>query len=205
MKKKLLLFVGIVFVLIGLFGIRHSINATKAQVIYAKSRYAKGSKKLSPEEVYSNYIYAVNLYPYNFYFAAYAGEKIFYNLHNYKGQELEEKTEIVKDIAGDGIKINSYNSQLIYLHMRMLEKDSPWAALACWKKFVDWYFWNDYNHSVLAELYAKSGMYEKAMNELKYLEKNPKLLDHTKRLIDDAWLSEMKSKIPENIQKIPAE
>jgi hypothetical protein len=34
------------------------------------------------------------------------------------------------------------------------------------------------------------------MNELRYLEKNPKLLDHTKHLVDDAWLLEMKNKAP---------
>ena len=201
MKKKLLLVFGIVLVLVGLLGVNYSINATKAQVMYAKSRYTQGSKSLSPELVYSNYVSVANLYPYNFYFSAYAGEKLFYNISNSNSQEAAEKLEIIKDIASNGIKINPYNSQLVYLHMRMLEKESPKAALDYWQKFVDWYFWNDYNHSVLAELYAKSGMYEKAMNELKYLEKNPKLLDHTKHLIDDAWLFEMKSKNPEKIQK----
>ena len=200
MKKNLLFVVGIVFVLAGLFGIGYSIKATKAQVIYAKSRYSKSSKNLSPELVYSNYVYASNLYPYNFYFSAYAGEFFFYNLASYKGQKALGKLAIIRDIASDGIKINPYNSQLIYLHMRMLETESPKVALEYWQKFVNWYFWNDYNHSVLAELYAKTGMYEKAMNELKYLESNPKLFDHTKHLIDDAWLLEMKSKTPETIQ-----
>jgi len=203
MKKKLLFVFGIVLLLFGLLGARYSINATRAQVMYAKSRYAQGSKSLTPESVYSNYVYAANLYPYNFYFSAYAGENFFYNISNYNSREAAENLEIIKEIAADGIEINPYNSQLIYLHMRMLETESPKAALDYWQKFVDWYFWNDYNHSVLAELYAKSGMYEKAMNELKYLEKNPKLLDHTKHLIDDAWLFEMKSKTPETIQSIP--
>lgn len=192
-----------VLVLAGLFSIGYSIKATKAQVMYAKSRYSQSGKSLSPDLVYSNYVYASNLYPYNFYFSAYAGEKFFYNISNYKSQEAAEKLKIVKNIASYGAEINPYNSQLIYLHMRMLETESPKVALDYWQKFVDWYFWNDYNHSVLAELYAKSGMYEKAMNELRYLEKNPKLLDHTKHLIDDAWLLEVKSKIPEPIQSIP--
>jgi hypothetical protein len=196
MKKIFLVVFGIILIFIGVLGVNYSIKASRAQALYEQSRYSEKGNTLSPELVYANYIHATKLYPYNFYFSAYAGEKFFYNLSQYSDDELAQKLNIISDIANHGIEINPYNEQLIYLHMRMLEKDSPRAALEYWQNFVNWYFWKDYNHSVLAELYAKVGMYEKAMNELRYLQKNPKLLDHTKHLIDDAWLLEMKKKAP---------
>ncbi len=179
-------------ILLGFFSVNYSINASRAQAIYTQSRYSQRAAELSPENIYSNYLHATKLYPWNFYFSAYAGEALFYNLSNYEGDELVHCNEIIEEIARQGLETNPYNTQLIYLNMRMLQLESPKSALEYWQKFVDWYFWSDYNHSVLAELYAKSGMYENALNELKYLEKFPKLLDHTKHLIDDAWLLEMK-------------
>ena len=192
MKKKLLIFFGIILVFLGLFGVNYSINASRAQALYAQSRYSQQATELSPENIYSNYLHAKKLYPWNFYFSAYTGETFFYSLSKYKGDDIVQHNEFIKDIASHGLKTNPYNTQLIYLNMRMLQLESPKLALEYWLLFVDWCFWNGYNHSVLAELYAKSGMYENALNELKYLEKSPKLLDHTKHLVDDAWLQEIK-------------
>lgn len=195
MKKVFLLIIGVILIAAGIYGVIYSVKATKAQVLYTLSRYSDKADSMSPEEIYSNYKAAMKLYPYNFYFSAYAGEKFFYNFSNYSEDELKDIVENVKSIAEDGIKINPYNSQLVYLHMRMLERTSVAKALEYWKKYVDWVFWNDYNHSVLAELYAKNGMYDKAFDQLKFLERS-KYLEHTRHVIDDAWILEMKKKKP---------
>ena len=65
-------------------------------------------------------------------------------------------------------------------------------AIETWHAYLDWAFWDSFNHAVMVELYSQGGRYEDAMDELAWV-RGPKDLAYARQTIKDAWQEEMRS------------
>ena len=102
------------------------------------------------------------MYPYNYYFCIWTAEKAYYTSFEVDNKEALRRLNIAQRWCNAGLGLNAYNSQLRRLKTHLLEKKSPSEAADYWKKYVEWQFWEPYNHAVLAELYAETGDFDKA-------------------------------------------
>ena len=51
---------------------------------------------------------------------------------------------------------------------QFLWEKSPEEGRAYWETYVEWDFWSPYAHAVLAEMYARSGNFQRAESELQW-------------------------------------
>jgi tetratricopeptide (TPR) repeat protein len=171
------------------YGICYGIQASIAQAIYHEAKYV--NVKDDARLVLNRCEEAYDLYPRNYYFSIWAAEKAYYTSFGVDKTESQKLLAASERWCDIGLIQNPYNDQLRMLKTHLLAKDSIPDAIKYWEPCVEWQFWEPYNHAVLAELYAKSGQFEKAFDSLKWVE-GSKYYAETARKIKDAWYKDMK-------------
>lgn len=165
----------------------HGIRAGVAQGLYFRAKF--GSDREDLGRIVHGCKTACRLYPANYYFAMWTAETAYYRWEADKG--LDHALEAARKWCDAGLRVNHYRSSLRLLKMRLLRMDSTGEATTYWQEYVDWHFWNPHNHAVLAELYADSGRWGKAMQELRWVKGSP-YYEHTRRTINGLWREQMK-------------
>ena len=177
---------GFFLVAVCLVGIRHGIKAALAQANYHRTKYREAAR-LSTSEADARCEVAHRLYPYNYHYVAWMAERAFY------GGDGGADTDRV--IAGKwcarGLKMNPYKAQFHLVHAYVLAERSPTEAARAWENYVDWDFWDPFNHAVLAELYASAGMLREAAAALFWVPDTPHYR-WAREALREAWARELR-------------
>jgi hypothetical protein len=178
---------------VGVYGALYAIQAARAQAMYHTAKY--GAAKEDAKQILRLAEAAQYLYPNNYYFCIWAAEKAYYTS---LGADKKEAQELIADSerwCETGLALNHYKSQLRLLKTHLLERKSVTDALKYWNQYVEWQFWDQYNHAVLAELYAKTGDFDKSFDELRWV-KGSEHYSATAKRINEAWKKDMTLKLP---------
>ncbi|OVE75826.1 hypothetical protein BVX97_03160 [bacterium E08(2017)] len=177
--------------LICIAGIIHGSVAASSHAIYKAVRYRPENEVTrAPLENSNRAEKSYSLYPYNYYFCIWTAENCWYNRHDDDGGEIETRVLAAERWCDRGLELNSRKSQLRLLKARLMARRDARKAAEYWREYVDWDFWDSFNHAALAELYAAAGDIESAMNQLKWLTK-PSDLEYARNEINAAWKREM--------------
>jgi len=191
----------VVLVAVGVYGALYAIQVAKAQAMYHTAKY--GVAKENTEQILRLAAAAQSLYPHNYYFCIWAAEKAYYTSLVADKKDAQELLANSDRWCETGLALNHYKSQLRLLKTHLLEGKSVPDALKYWNQYVEWQFWEPYNHAVLAELYAKAGEFEKSLEELRWV-KGSEHYAATGKRIAEAWKRDMTLTSPSRRPARPA-
>lgn len=190
MRRLLLIFGGVLLVVTAACGVTRSVRAALAQSIYYRTKFGSLSGQFEPEEVERRCLAANRLYRHNYYFSILTAEACYYGrFDRVTGEDKPGRVEIANYWCDAGLRLNNYQQPLRRLKARLLARTSPAEAVAYWRAYVDWHFWEPQNHAVLAELYAGAGDLDGAVAEL-YWTRGTEHEATARRAIDEAWRRE---------------
>lgn len=185
-----LLIAGLALLIVSICGVVHALRASVAAAVYHRVRYhAEQRSRGDPEWAGMVAERSYRFYPYNYYLCAWIAENFWYYRFNKSGEELSSRVTSAEIWCNRGLEQNSWKSQLRLLKVRLVARESPSAALESWKEYMDWDYWNRYNHAVLVELYARAGDFSNAMEALERV-KGTKHHNYARRELHAAWQKE---------------
>jgi len=183
--------IGLLLLVLSVYGIFHGIRASLAQAIYHYVKYGAGSKVVEDlRATFRRCQDSFRLYPYGYYLCIWTAEKAYYGRFGPNGKEVPERLEAARLWCERGLELNYYKSQLRRLKTRLLARESLPDAIEYWGKYVDWQFWEPYNHAVLVEMYAEAGDLNNALESLVWVE-GSEYYEEASRKFDEAWKKEM--------------
>lgn len=180
--------VGAALVLLGVIGLGYSICAGFAHIgVYRLRHGALGAEGCDMRRALAVAERCHRLYPRNFYLAVWAGPAIAYR--DGTGLSPEERHRLADLWVSRGLALNPYRRVLRLLRARLMCETSPKAAAEYWEQYVDWHYWDAFNHAMLVEFFAKSGQIVKAMQSLSMTRGSP-YYDGAHQEITAAWTRE---------------
>ncbi len=162
--------VGLILLILSLFFVVYSVRAGISQLIYyrAKNGYSDTG------DLYKIYRQTNHLYPYNYRFFAWSAEEAFNRGSKATDEKSRDKNfELAELLCDKGLALNKYERPLPFIKTQLLYRKSPTDAVVYWEKYVEWDYWNSYNHAVLASLYAGIGKFGQAMQTLQFIKGTP--------------------------------
>jgi hypothetical protein len=179
----------IIMLAVSVLGVTRGVRASAAYILYHHACYGKGSGSIS--DILSSSAIAGRHYPYNYYFAIFAAESAYYEaLRTGEGDEREYLMRAADYWCEKGLFLNPYKSQLRIMRARLMAKRDPAAAADYWRDYVDWHYWEPFNHSALAEFYAMAGSFDEAFKALETIKGREHYEDGLRR-INKQWRREM--------------
>ena len=170
-------------------GITRGVRASAAYILYHHAHYGKGS--LSPSGALSSCGVASRYYPYNYYFAIFAAESAYYKAIEADGEDEKKYLFGAADYwCEKGLFLNPYKSQLRMMRARLIARRDPAGAADYWRDYVEWHYWEPFNHCALAEFYAMAGNFDEAFKALEVI-KGREYYEDGLRRINDQWRREM--------------
>ena len=169
---------GVVLLVVGLCGVVRGTRAGLGQFLYYHCKF--GWFKQDPDVVFECCEWAHKLYPIDYYFCMWTAEKAYYSSLEPGVHPVwrDRRWRLAGEWCERGLRLNPYKSPLRLLKTRLLAENSLGDAIGYWQRFVEWQFWNPYNHAVLAELYARQGDRGRAEQELGWV-KDSKLREES--------------------------
>lgn len=190
MKRVCIIFTASLLFVVALAGVVHSARATVAYTLYHRAKY--GSARHDVPAILRLAERAHRLYRRNYYLCILAAEQANYAGVVADGADADRMLAVARFWIARGLDLNPYKRQLCLLNARLKAEDSPGDAVEFWAQYVDWHFWDPYNHAVLVELHAGAGQYAQAMSELKWVRGTVHFADAHRKL-SEAWAREMAS------------
>jgi tetratricopeptide (TPR) repeat protein len=181
---------GAALVAVSVYGVCYGVQAGIAQAMYHEAEW--GDARNDYDRVLNRCEESRALYPYNYNFSRWTAEKAFFTSFDVDKNEAEKRLAAAERWCDIGLAQNFYDSHLRLLKARLIERQSLANAIKYWEAYVDWQFFDQFNHSILAEMYAKSGDFEKAFDSLEWTKGSP-YHDETAKKIKEAWYNDMKS------------
>jgi hypothetical protein len=178
---------------LALCGVVYGARAALAQAIYHQAKY--GIARNNPAGILRRCREAHRLYPYNYRFCVWAAEQAYDNRLETDGRESLDRIEAASLWCDRGLALNPYQTSLRLLRTRLLGRQSATAAVAYWREYTDWHFWEPYNHAFLVELYARAGDYGAAIDELAWV-KGSEYEQQARRALRDSWKAEADATVP---------
>ena len=188
-KHKLALWCGLLLLLISCLGLWQAARAGLSYIIYHRAKFDPPSE-YGPVAAARHCDVAQALYPYNYYMCIWVSEKCWYARYDSDGEESTERVALAQEWCDRGLALNMRKSQLRRLKTRLLARDSVREAIDHWKDYVDWHFWEPYNHAVLVALYSRTGDYAAAMNSLAWT-KGSKHYAEAHLTLQKSWSAEI--------------
>ena len=180
---------GVLLLLLSCAGLWHSARAGLSYLVYHHVKFTPPREYDRPESAAMRCEAAHRFYPYNYYMCIWIAEKCWYERYDVDGSESAARVSLARRWCDSGVDLNRRKSQLRLLKTRLLARDSVRDAIAQWKDYVDWHFWEPYNHAVLVELYAQEGDYAGAMESLAWV-KGSKHYAEAHLALQKAWAKE---------------
>ncbi len=139
----------------------HGVRASIASQRYYAAKY--GSTKDDVRAVLKLCEEAQSYYHWNYHACLLATERAYeaagLSTNEQERAWLREQEQVWCD---RGLAVNHMKSQLRLLKAWALARQSPIEGARYWEEYVDWDYWDTYNHRVLVELYARAGELERA-------------------------------------------
>lgn len=190
MKKTVLIMTGVFLVFFSLFGAIYASRVAVAQWVYFKFRY--GSESKAPlDDITAKCLDAFAMYPHNYYFSIVVAERNYYERADAEGPGEDARLAKSELWCDRGLAQNFHKSQLRLLKTRILARHSIDEAILFWRDYVEWQFWEPYNHAVLAEMYLERGDFAEASKSLQWV-KGTVHYPESVRKFNEAWEREMK-------------
>ena len=181
---------GAVLLLVSAAGALYSARASLSYMVYHHTKFTPPRAFAGPEGAARRCEVAYRLYPYNYYLCIWIAEKCWYARYDIDGSESGTRLALAAKWCDRGLKLNMRKSQLRLLKTRLLAKGSVHDAIEHWLDYVDWHFWEPYNHAVLVGLYAEAGNYAEAMNSLQWV-KGSKHYAEAHLKLQKSWADEI--------------
>lgn len=162
---------GTTLLCLSLAGVIHGTGAAWAARLSCRAQLAQ--PPLAVEQVVAWCYKAYTLYPWNYYFSIYTAELAYYQADAVSGPDRAERLRQARIWCDRGLVQNPFKSQLRRLKTRFIWEESPSEAIAYWKAYTDWQYWEPYNHATLAEMYSRYGEADKAEAELRIVRGDP--------------------------------
>ncbi|MBL7077531.1 MAG: hypothetical protein ISS31_08665 [Kiritimatiellae bacterium] len=179
---------GALLVALGIFGAYYASRASRAYRLYHHAKYGDAREDLPA--VLRSIEKAHRLYPHNYRFCTWAAEQAYKNRNKVRGEDRERRCRAAENWTDVGLSLNHFSGPLHLLKARLLERRDPVAAVASWTKYVNWHFWEPYNHAVLVDLHASAGDFDRAADELDWV-KGSEHYEWALGRLQDAWRQEM--------------
>lgn len=180
--------VGAVLLVLSVAGAVFAAKAAVASRLSFQAQFGSGCDDV--EQVLDHCRIAYSLYPHNYYFSIYAAEMAYYRAPEVQGRIRAHRLRQASLWCDRGLKQNHYKSQLRRLKTRFLWEESPEKAIAYWRDYTEWHFWEPFNHATLAELQARAGEFEEAEKSLAWVKVDPGAHEAARRIVQrekDAW------------------
>lgn len=169
---------GVTLTVFGVLAAVHAVRAGVSEFLYRSARY--GEHRDAPARIETICRRAHALYPYNYYTCVWAGKTAFYR------QEGADARASAEFWVQAGRRLNPHNGELTHLKAELLAGSSPREALALWRDYVDWRFWNPYNQFVLLDLASRVGEWDEAERALFWLQDTP-YFKQGEAVLENAW------------------
>lgn len=123
----------------------------------------------NPQASSSTCSYAYKWYPFNYYFCEWMACNAFD--HRLKGGDgdVEEWLKVAQLWCHRGMNLNPWKRKLNLVRALLLAEKSPALGIMSWQEYVDWNFWDPYNHAIMVEMQSRSGDFDEAMESLKWV------------------------------------
>lgn len=180
-------YVGIALLIISISGVVYASRVALAQGLYGWAKYmtpvADCGRALDLSAL------SLSIYSENYYACIFGAETAYFSSFKLAGEDAAENIKKSQELCDKGLKSNSYRMQLHRLNTCLLARHSLLDAIRYWERCTDWQFWEPANHSLLVELYAQNGQYEKAVDSLMLIKESPYYPEASRKL-NDAWKKE---------------
>lgn len=189
MKPRLvfLLFSAVILLLISVAGVTRGVGASAAYFLYYQTKYGDVGRDVS--RGLASCAIAARYYPYNYYFAIWSSENSYYESLRSEHPDSEYLIRATEYWCSYGLRLNPYRSQLRMMKARLLARSDPAAGAEYWGEYVDWHYWEPFNHCALAEFHAKAGDFNKAFLALEVI-KGMEYHQEGLRRVNEAWKKE---------------
>ena len=186
-KNNILLKIGgAILLFISAFYMVYSVRASISQSIYIQAKHSSIGEDLSYDYLYSQCQKAQQLYPYNYRLMAWGAEAAFERSQSAAGSDKVEYLNLTESLCDRGLSLNRYVMPLPYIKMQLLCLNSPKDGVLYWEQYVEWDYWNSYNHAVLVALYAADGKFGKAMKSLQFI-KGTEDFSEANKILQNYW------------------
>jgi hypothetical protein len=159
-SRSLRLLAGVALAAAAVWGMVQGARAAAAQRAYFTAKYGLPSADYARIIGLCRRGYA--LYPHNYYGSILAAETAFRAFENRAGPDPETWRRQSRLWCERGLSQNPWRGQLRRLMTRFLWEEDPVGAAAYWETFTEWNFWEPENHALLADLYARLGVFDRA-------------------------------------------
>lgn len=170
------------------FGVWYGVRTSHAQGLYFASKY--GRWKGDPDKILAAAEAAHARYPHNDELCIWTAETAYYRHLDVPVPAAEALRTAAETWCARGLALNPYASPLRLLDVRLTQRRSLAEAISKWEAYVDWQYWEPYNHAVLVELYARAGRYDDALDSLALIKGRAHHAE-AKQWLASAWREEI--------------
>jgi hypothetical protein len=169
-RRTLSLVAGMCLVIGGCVGLVYSLRAHSAQWTYHDLKFS--GVAIHFEEADGRARDAQALYPFNYRLCDWMASQAW---DRYDSASKTRSTALsdVGDWTGNAIALNPYPRSICEIRRKYLEETSLTEAIRYWSEFVEWSFWDPYNHAVLLELHVRTRNLDGALSEMKWVRNSP--------------------------------
>ena len=168
-------------------GALQSARAAVAQIVFHHAKYGSGERE--PVRLGRLCETASRWYGYNYYFCILVSQAA-YAAAVEKPADEDALRALAARWTDRGLALNPYRRQLCLIKTYLLENESREEAIRHWREYLEWHFWDHYNHWVLFGLHVRGGAYREAMQSMEWL-KGSEYAERARRSLRRAWQREM--------------
>lgn len=144
----------------------HGLRTSMAQVRYHRIRY--GADRNNPEAVLDGMSFIHRWYPWQDR-ACMVVASVAYRESRMRNEPADGRFHTAAEQwCNEGLRLNPFKRQLNLLKARLLADRSLPEAITFWERYVQWHFWDPFNHRIRVELYARKGDFAAALEALEW-------------------------------------
>lgn len=181
---------GLLLVALAVAGVPYSLRASQSQWLYYRAKY--GDWRQDHTRAIAAAQRAHQLYPWNYNLCIWAAESAYYGAWDAALGDRAASVQLAQTWCDRGLALNTYKSPLRLLEVWLTAHTALPEAIRKWEAYVDWHFWEPYNHAVLVDLYSRNGQYEQALASLAFVN-DPRLEQEARGKLRAAWAAEIES------------
>lgn len=190
MRRFARVLLGLGLLALAVAGTGYGLRASRAQAEYYRAKY--GALRNQPAKALALAESSHDQYPLSFYLCAWAAEVAYYGDWGAEEPGPLARRQLAQRWCERGLALNGWYRPLRLLEVRLVAEHSLPDAIRLWERYVDWQFWDPYNHAVLVDLYSSAGRYEQAVEALA-LVKGSSSEKAARRQVQQAWADEIKA------------
>lgn len=158
---------GLLLVAAGGWGTVFAARATWAYTAYQRAKYLMPPGQADAALRLADRTHAA--FPWNYFLCMLAAETAYDKWQTAASGHGGDFRRSAAFWTEEGLRLNPYKRPLRYIQAHLLAEHAPLEAALAWERYVDWHFWDPYNHAVLVHLHALAGRYHDALRSLELI------------------------------------